>query len=928
MKFIPRRRLVLSRDYASNSEAHWPSSQLPWDAEEAASAEIAQEVDWSSQLASQTQAATFQVPLREHRLDDMQAEHQTGPFSTHTEDQWTVARTDGGATQYAEQPSYPVLQPSQQCQIALPVSEYTEVYNFLTKGTGLVQPASLKEGALYRLSDLRQDEDRRAFSEYVEAPLSEAECHVSSVQHSHADTQEQSQLSTLPAGHYQDSSGHLQLQTGPATLTKASSVCNPSQDDLTQAIADDLEQPPSELSLSAVRPFSAHHQVHSMRSASTHDIYSSWGNEHLRSHQNLRHINYAASHLQLSQHQHLSLQAGSLQQLQNSHNPNAGSLNRLPLAPSQMLAPSVLTSSALQADIELSDTSHALQQPPDSAHSFAKPLHHALWQKQAGQVGGSQPVPALRADSSATAAAVRQPLLFPIGHQTVSVSEDQRQGAPSSKITSDSCQANTASLGMTVKAASMIPPSEQYQTSTQRTDLQGWKRAKLIHKALQGASSVQGVAQHHVAPDVPAPNPPQPDNSHPLQPTVRSDALACSEHALGCSAANAGCEQSVTACRASDLMLNAPGLDTCSAVYQHVAPDDSMVNDNACTNPAEVAALGLAADHGPLSDHPFSPEADPGSSSLHPDCPQWLPQHVSQIQLSYTVAEQLPGLPGTALLGQRVAFVLLEDFQQHDSRKETDTLLAGLHTGIVVQAIGQGHQPDMCQPSCTGQHHFFYVRVCPTHSQTVKPGSKRKRRLDLKMDLSSANCKGCFQELVQLDKAQLEDVWILVAPLADGLSPKPCAEHAREIATKPAPDAYAQTCRLKRDATHPTQLAKGSRGHDSTQSFVKLTDKDRGRGGSMGRGRGRDRGRGRGRGRGKYRSQTGNNQETDGGNMTQGSHNQATVKLFGTGLKTEVAACGLTAFADGCADKCQQLHSDLGRQAVRLAHTAQTAGGN
>jgi len=74
----------------------------------------------------------------------------------------------------------------------------------------------------------------------------------------------------------------------------------------------------------------------------------------------------------------------------------------------------------------------------------------------------------------------------------------------------------------------------------------------------------------------------------------------------------------------------------------------------------------------------------------------------------------------------------------------------------VVQAIGQDHQADMCQPSCTAQHHFFYVRVCPTHSQTVKPGSKHKRRLDLKMDLSSTDCKGCFQELVQLDKAQLE----------------------------------------------------------------------------------------------------------------------------------------------------------------------------
>jgi hypothetical protein len=159
MTFIPRRRLVLSSVYTSSSEAHWPSSQMPWDAEEAASAEVAQELDWSSRMASQTQEATFRV---EQRSGDMQAEHQAGPFSTfahteaHIEDQWTGAQADGGATQSAQQPFYRVMKPSQQCQIALPVSEYTEVYHFLTKGTGLVQPASLKEGALYRLTDLRQ----------------------------------------------------------------------------------------------------------------------------------------------------------------------------------------------------------------------------------------------------------------------------------------------------------------------------------------------------------------------------------------------------------------------------------------------------------------------------------------------------------------------------------------------------------------------------------------------------------------------------------------------------------------------------------------------------------------------------------------------------------------------------------------------------
>ena len=153
MKFIPRRRLVLSSGYTSNSEAHWPSSQLPWDAEEAASAEVAQDLDWSSQLASQTQEAIFRV---EHRFDDLGAEHQTGPFSTPNEDQWIGSQADGGATQSAQQPSCRVMKSNQQCQIALSVTEYTDVYYFLTKGTGLVQPASVKEGALYRLTDLRQ----------------------------------------------------------------------------------------------------------------------------------------------------------------------------------------------------------------------------------------------------------------------------------------------------------------------------------------------------------------------------------------------------------------------------------------------------------------------------------------------------------------------------------------------------------------------------------------------------------------------------------------------------------------------------------------------------------------------------------------------------------------------------------------------------
>jgi len=80
-----------------------------------------------------------------------------------------------------------------------------------------------------------------------------------------------------------------------------------------------------------------------------------------------------------------------------------------------------------------------------------------------------------------------------------------------------------------------------------------------------------------------------------------------------------------------------------------------------------------------------------------------------------------------------------------------------------------------------------------------------------------------------------QDAWVLIAPLADALSPKGYAQHASEIAITPVPVPYAKACHLKRDAAPPTQPAKGSQGHASTQS-VKLTDKGRGRGGGMGRG--------------------------------------------------------------------------------------------
>ena len=65
----------------------------------------------------------------------------------------------------------------------------------------------------------------------------------------------------------------------------------------------------------------------------------------------------------------------------------------------------------------------------------------------------------------------------------------------------------------------------------------------------------------------------------------------------------------------------------------------------------------------------------------HVGCPTWLPKQLARLQQQYAAAGHRSGLGGDALLGQRVAFALLEDFHQHDSRREVDTLLTGLHTG-------------------------------------------------------------------------------------------------------------------------------------------------------------------------------------------------------------------------------------------------------
>ena len=81
------------------------------------------------------------------------------------------------------------------------------------------------------------------------------------------------------------------------------------------------------------------------------------------------------------------------------------------------------------------------------------------------------------------------------------------------------------------------------------------------------------------------------------------------------------------------------------------------------------------------ADNPHEDAPHTGSHAHHTDCPDWLPAQVHQMQHAYSVIEPVSQLLGKELVGQRVAFVLLEEFQQLDARQGTDILFAGLHTG-------------------------------------------------------------------------------------------------------------------------------------------------------------------------------------------------------------------------------------------------------
>lgn len=153
MSFVPRRRLVLASARSAGMHTQWSTSQMPWDTEEGAFAD-------DNQICTSSKSACF---TQENALTAQQ-QADWGLQPDHLGCQAVYA--DHRATEHGlhNMPSCDHASSLQQQlthaaamdQFVLLTEEYSDMYNFLTKGTGQVQEVSAKERALFKLADLRQ----------------------------------------------------------------------------------------------------------------------------------------------------------------------------------------------------------------------------------------------------------------------------------------------------------------------------------------------------------------------------------------------------------------------------------------------------------------------------------------------------------------------------------------------------------------------------------------------------------------------------------------------------------------------------------------------------------------------------------------------------------------------------------------------------
>ena len=164
MSYIPRRRLILASARSTGRQAQWPASQVPWDDEEAARTDDNADVRWESQAACHTQEPAVQ--MADLASQELQLNRQAGCSDYRPAQEGQARMIMSNASELAAQAAHErtlniglalaLTQAAAVEQFSMPTPEYTEIYNFLTKGTGHVQELSARERALFKLTDLRQ----------------------------------------------------------------------------------------------------------------------------------------------------------------------------------------------------------------------------------------------------------------------------------------------------------------------------------------------------------------------------------------------------------------------------------------------------------------------------------------------------------------------------------------------------------------------------------------------------------------------------------------------------------------------------------------------------------------------------------------------------------------------------------------------------
>lgn len=159
MTFLPRRRLVLASagNGGRGSNMQWPGSQMPWDAEDNADA-FCQASLTSSQIVCKGHG-DYVCPEHITAMQSQAQQITVDKFDQRPCSQSRAAPREDTLSVQPEQAESQIIPPEIAAalgSLSLPAEEYTELYWFLTKGSQTVQPASAKEKALYKLTDLRQ----------------------------------------------------------------------------------------------------------------------------------------------------------------------------------------------------------------------------------------------------------------------------------------------------------------------------------------------------------------------------------------------------------------------------------------------------------------------------------------------------------------------------------------------------------------------------------------------------------------------------------------------------------------------------------------------------------------------------------------------------------------------------------------------------